>query len=126
MPTRSRHRRLFPAPFDLGGAKGIVSIDKFCQHRKNTVMPTQNVSLSPLLKKFVESHVRSGQYANSSEVVRAGLRLLAQDEALRAEKIKLLRQAAKSGIEDMAAGRFTDLSPDKIENHVTKMTRLSK
>ena len=89
-------------------------------------MPTQNVSLSPLLKKFVESHVRSGQYANSSEVVRAGLRLLAQDEALRAEKIKLLRQAAKSGIEDMAAGRFTDLSPDKIENHVTKMTRLSK
>lgn len=39
-----------------------------------------NVSLTPELHAFVSELVRSGNYANHSEVVRAGLRLLKHEE----------------------------------------------
>lgn len=42
-----------------------------------------NVSLTPELHSFVSGLVKSGNYSNHSEVVRAGLRLLKQDEAQR-------------------------------------------
>jgi antitoxin ParD1/3/4 len=42
-----------------------------------------NVSLTPELKKFVEKEVESGLYQTSSEVVRAGLRLLREDQLAR-------------------------------------------
>ena len=40
-----------------------------------------NVSLTPTLEKFVRRKVASGLYNNASEVVRDGLRLLAEREA---------------------------------------------
>lgn len=39
-----------------------------------------NVSLTPELAKFVESEVNSGLYQTASEVIRAGLRRLKQDQ----------------------------------------------
>ena len=39
---------------------------------------TRNVSLTAELNAFIRAQVASGQYQNASEVVRAGLRLLAQ------------------------------------------------
>lgn len=42
-----------------------------------------NVSLTPELHAFVSELVRSGNYANHSEVVRAGLRLLKHEEEQR-------------------------------------------
>jgi len=39
-----------------------------------------NVSLTPELKAFIDSRVRSGLYGNSSDVIRAGLRALAREE----------------------------------------------
>ena len=42
-----------------------------------------NVSLTPELEKFVEKEVRSGLYQTNSEVVRAGLRRLRQDQTAR-------------------------------------------
>ncbi len=39
-----------------------------------------NVSLTPELEKFVESEVNSGLYQTASEVIRAGLRRLKQDQ----------------------------------------------
>jgi len=40
-----------------------------------------NISLTPELKKFVEKEVGSGLYRTASEVVRAGLRRLKEDQA---------------------------------------------
>ena len=40
-----------------------------------------NVSLTPELEKFVEQEVDSGLYQTASEVIRAGLRRLKQDQA---------------------------------------------
>jgi antitoxin ParD1/3/4 len=42
-----------------------------------------NISLTPELAKFVEREVESGLYQTASEVVRAGLRRLKDDQAAR-------------------------------------------
>ena len=42
-----------------------------------------NVSLTPELEKFVETEVNTGLYQTASEVVRAGLRLLKQEQMLK-------------------------------------------
>ncbi len=38
--------------------------------------PTRNVALTRELESYIQAQVTSGYYANASEVVRAGLRLL--------------------------------------------------
>src|ERR1700730_11221278 len=42
-----------------------------------------NISLTPELAKFVKKEVESGLYQTASEVVRAGLRRLREDQASR-------------------------------------------
>jgi antitoxin ParD1/3/4 len=42
-----------------------------------------NVSLTPELAKFVEKEVESGLYQTASEVIRAGLRRLKEDQGAR-------------------------------------------
>jgi antitoxin ParD1/3/4 len=42
-----------------------------------------NVSLTPELAKFVEKEVQSGLYQTASEVIRAGLRRLKDDQVVR-------------------------------------------
>ena len=42
-----------------------------------------NVSLTPELEKFVEKEVKSGLYQTASEVIRAGLRRLKEDQQAR-------------------------------------------
>jgi antitoxin ParD1/3/4 len=42
-----------------------------------------NVSLTPELAAFVQDRVASGRYGSASEVVRAALRLLEEDERLK-------------------------------------------
>jgi antitoxin ParD1/3/4 len=44
---------------------------------------TMNVSLTPELAAFVQGRVASGLYGSASEVVRAALRLLEEDERLK-------------------------------------------
>ena len=44
-------------------------------------MPTRNVVLTDHQDDFVAGLVASGRYQNASEALRAGLRLLAEDEA---------------------------------------------
>lgn len=60
-------------------------------------MPTRNVNLTDDLDLFVEAHVASGQYANASEVFRAGLRALGEQERLREAKLTRLRAAIDEG-----------------------------
>jgi len=45
-----------------------------------------NVSLTPELEKFVEKEVKSGLYQTASEVIRAGLRRLKEDQGARLPK----------------------------------------
>ncbi len=99
----------------------ILEIDNCCQPLQLEAMPTQNVNLPPHFKKFVEKNVRDGRFGNVSEVVRAGLRLLEHEQAVQKLKIQRLRESAKSGIDDVAAGRFKDLSASEVSSHLEKI-----
>ena len=61
-------------------------------------MPARNIHLTTEWESFVSDRVQSGQYANASEVVRAGLRALEQDEAEDRAKVEALRAAIQEGL----------------------------
>jgi antitoxin ParD1/3/4 len=58
-----------------------------------------NVSLTPELEGFAEQCVASGRYGNVSEVMRAALRLLQEQEAKRAAFTRMLEQADREADE---------------------------
>lgn len=65
--------------------------------RKNT-----SVSLGDYFEDFVENRIAEGRYKNASEVLRAGLRLLEEEEA----KITALKGAIQEGINSGIAKNF--------------------
>lgn len=64
------------------------------------------ISLTPEWDAFVSEQVRSGRYASNSEVIRAGLRLLAEQEAQRSREA--LRTWIQEGIDDLDSGRVVE------------------
>jgi antitoxin ParD1/3/4 len=56
-------------------------------------MPT-SVSLNPYFENFIKEQLESGRYNNVSEVVRAGLRLLEEQQ----KQIEALRAAVWDGV----------------------------
>jgi antitoxin ParD1/3/4 len=79
-------------------------------------MATRNINLTVALDRFVAEKVESGAYQNASEVVRAGLRLLKDEEEVRARKIAALDTAIQIGLDDLAAGRFEEIKVDELDN----------
>lgn len=69
--------------------------------KKNT-----SVALGSHFEEFVESSISSGRYKNASEVIRAGLRLLEEEEY----KLQQLRNAIQEGID---SGIAHDFDPEK-------------
>jgi antitoxin ParD1/3/4 len=55
--------------------------------------PTTSFALNDHFRAFAERKVREGRYASTSEVVRAGLRLLEAEE----EKLEALRRSIDEG-----------------------------
>ncbi len=75
-----------------------------------------SVALGNHFNDFVKNRVNEGRYKNASEVIRAGLRLLEEEE----QKFYALRSAIEAGIESGVALNF---DPDK---HLEKLKRLKK
>ena len=65
-----------------------------------------SVSLGDYFEDFVDNSVSEGRFKNASEVIRAGLRLLEEEES----RIIVLRNAIREGIE---SGRAVDFDPKK-------------
>ena len=61
-----------------------------------------SISLGNHFDSFVQNCISVGRYKNVSEVIRAGLRLLEEEES----KIVALRQAIQEGIESGIANDF--------------------
>lgn len=61
-----------------------------------------SISLGNHFEKFVQSLIIAGRYKNTSEVIRAGLRLLEEEET----KIIALKEAIHEGIESGISNNF--------------------
>lgn len=70
-----------------------------------------SISIGTYFDSFIKSRISTGRYKNASEVVRAGLRLLEEEE----NKIMALREAIQEGID---SGVAHDFSP---ETHLGKL-----
>ena len=81
-------------------------------------MPTRNVSLPQALDQFVDASIKSGRYDNASEVVRAGLRLLEQEEKHNLEKFLWLKAAIAEGIASLETSKDADESVKEIEDYM--------
>lgn len=61
-----------------------------------------SISLGNYFDEFVKAQIQAGRYKNVSEVIRAGLRMLENEE----EKVKILRAAIQEGIDSGIAENF--------------------
>jgi antitoxin ParD1/3/4 len=61
-----------------------------------------SVSLGNYFEEFVDNTISEGRFKNASEVIRAGLRLLEEEE----NKIVALKKAINEGIESGIAHNF--------------------
>lgn len=81
------------------------------EHMEDNLMP--NVHLTDPMQEYVQGQIKSGAYANTSEVVRAGIRLLMEKDGARQF------YALKADLEDAAAaaeaGEFVDFDPKAFE-----------
>jgi antitoxin ParD1/3/4 len=57
-----------------------------------------NINLTPQLEELVRSKVASGMYTSASEVVREALRLMDEQDRLRAVKLEQLRKDIRQGL----------------------------
>ena len=88
-------------------------------------MPTRNVNLPKELDRFVAKSVKSGRFANASEVLRSALRLLEREEQEYQEKMAALQAAIAEGDSSGDAGErvfeqlyayIDELAEEKGEN----------
>ncbi len=77
-----------------------------------------SVSLGNYFEEFVDTKVSQGRYKNASEVIRAGLRLLEEEE----DKIQLLKNSIQEGVdsgiaEDFDSKRHLETLKAKMKNN---------
>ena len=72
-----------------------------------------NVHLTAQMADYVETQVASGAYANTSEVIRAGLRLLMQRDGARA--YYELKADLEAAVRQVEAGKVIDFDPVAYE-----------
>ncbi|RCW34512.1 type II toxin-antitoxin system ParD family antitoxin [Marinilabilia salmonicolor] len=70
-----------------------------------------SISLGNYFDSFIQSRISAGRFKNASEVVRAGLRLLEEEE----NRIIVLKEAIKEGLD---SGVVSDFDP---QTHLQKL-----
>jgi antitoxin ParD1/3/4 len=76
-----------------------------------------NVNLTPQLEEMVRHKVASGLYTSASEVVREALRLMDEQDRVRAVKLQQLREAIREGLN---SGEPTAWEPEEIKREGRK------
>ncbi|HWZ45451.1 MAG TPA: type II toxin-antitoxin system ParD family antitoxin [Candidatus Saccharimonadales bacterium] len=67
-----------------------------------------NVSLTPDLEQFVSAKVESGRYNSASEVVREALRLLEEQDRIRASQLAGFNQELSRRLDSLDRGQHVD------------------
>ena len=78
-------------------------------------MVSMNVSLTPQLEQFIDKKVREGKYQTASEVIRDGLRLLAERDQRRTLELQRLRREIAVGLDQVENGKVGALSIKKVK-----------
>jgi antitoxin ParD1/3/4 len=87
-------------------------------------MPTRNINLTEQYDQFVQEQVDAGTYANASEVLRAGLRLLKQQTQTEQEQLTLLRKLAADGFRSLDQGQGLSIASEgSLRKAVTRIGR---
>ena len=84
-------------------------------------MVTRNVVLTETQDKLVQALVASGRYQNVSEAMRAGLRLLEQEEA----QFAGIRKGLFEGLAQAKVGEFADGSGEDAVQRAFRQARAS-
>jgi len=71
-----------------------------------------NINLTPQLEELVRKKVSSGLYNSASEVVREALRLMAEQDRLKAARLEELRRDIRAGLD---SGVSTAWDPEQIK-----------
>ena len=87
-------------------------------------MPTRNVVLTEHQFQFIASLVSTGRYQNASEVMREGIRLVERQEVEIGARLEAIRDAVRTGIEDIAERRFSEFDGrEALRNHLVRLAR---
>jgi len=97
----------------------LATIPKIGNFEKNLLVMNRNtsISLGSHFDNFIQSRISKGRFKNASEVVRAGLRLLEEEE----NKAIALREAILEGIESGIDNNFeakTHLEKLKVNKNI--------
>lgn len=72
----------------------------------NTMNKNTSITLGGHFEEFIQNALQQGRYKNASEVIRAGLRLLEEEEG----KVMALKKAIQEGVD---SGIAADFDPEK-------------
>lgn len=72
-----------------------------------------NVHLTKQMEAYVQGQVRSGAYANASEVVRAALRALMEQDGAR--RFYMLKADLEQAMREADGGAFSEFDPRAFE-----------
>jgi len=84
-----------------------------------------NFSLTTELEEYIKNKVKTGLYHSASEVIREGLRLLREQDELRAIRLRQLRDDLEAGFEDAQNGRISLFNPkDTIKKAKARRSKM--
>jgi antitoxin ParD1/3/4 len=79
-----------------------------------------NVDLGKRFEEFIEAQVKNGRFQNAAEVVRAGLRLLEDQELARAERKGELARAIDEALDEPGEDRALEDVFARLEQEFAK------
>lgn len=86
-------------------------------------MPTRNVVLTDQQSRLIDELVREGRYQNASEVLRDGLRLLADSRARQNAELEDIRAGVLLGLSQADAGDFASGTGEGAVNRAFENAR---
>jgi antitoxin ParD1/3/4 len=92
-----------------------MAVSDIIEHMEDA-MP--NVHLTEPMQEYVQGKIKSGAYANTSEVVRAGIRLLMEKEGAR--QFYSLKSDLEKAVLEAENGNFADFDPKSFESDAFK------
>ncbi len=88
-----------------------------------------NITLPPDMEAYVQAKYRSGRYVTPAEVVCEGLRLLRDQDLLRAIRLEELQQEVTLGVQAIDEGSYVEPDSaywDDLKQRVRRQRELSE